>query len=94
MKIIANPNAIKLSILDSSVSTALDVYKGVEVLQGIKYTDSEPKEVFLPGTFGATYHATTLCHYIKDPTDKAICSTNSGDYYINYTDASSSTTGK
>ena len=89
MKIIANPYAIKLSQLDSTISTASDVYKGVQVLPGI--TGKK-------GTFGATYDADKLCHYIDTgatpPVDKAICSTNSGDYYINYTDASSSTDGK
>ena len=53
VKIIANPNAIKLSQLDSTISTASDVYKGVEVLPG-----SDAPKV---GTFGASYHATKLC---------------------------------
>ena len=82
VKIIANPYAIKLSELDSSIPTASDVYKGVQVLPGIT-TDSTP------GTFGASFHATELCHYIvvSPAADTPICSTNSAGYYISYADA-------
>ena len=59
VKIIANPNALSLSIVDDSNKDS-NVYKGVEVLPGIESS---------AGTFGVSYDANKLCHFI-DSTNK------------------------